>query len=214
MATADDAPQIDDRRRFKELRGELLWCRALIVPVEFVGLIAALIFAAVVTDAGTCFNSMMSDLAFLITGTIACAPVLALPTLAAKRGSGPFLLAALAMAAAGVAGTLGCRAVGADPDAWFLMMFGVSAAAAGLVEGIFERSVATTFCGMVGGAAGGVAGPMVCRALMGGTYLDLGIILFVVGALSGNLAIGLSLALGRWMRDLPKKKQRQTEPTQ
>ena len=213
-------PKIDDRRRYPRLWKEVLVARLLPGPFQGVGLVVALFIAGAATFELSHGSSEVAGFsaAFLITGTLLCAPILALPTLVAKRGVGPYFAAAGAVAAAGIIGTLGVWVTGA-PEAessspyfppvqtWLFMMFAVSAGAVGLVEGLYERSIATTYCGLIGGALSGYLAAASClRGLGHGVAWILAI--WPWGATLGNVGIGLSLALGRYIRDLPKRREK------
>jgi len=229
-------PKIDGIRRFERLWVELLVARLLPGPFQGVGLVIGLIMLLFTVDellVTVTAEVAGFGLAFLIPGTLLCAIVLAVPTVIAKRGGRVYLSAAGAVACAGIIGTIGVyltRTADAmsvhdamdvydlsnvadsieGSHAWLVMMFGVSAAAVGLVEGLYERSIATTYCGLLGGALSGAAGPILPRVIgaSGGDPIGQALLAFLIGATVGNVGIGLSLALGRYIRDLPKRREK------
>ena len=77
----------------------------------------------------------------------------------------------------------------------------------GLGEGLHERSWATSLSGINGGALAGVLALLVLRSIylfendLGGLAVELDVSLPIL-----HLGIGLSLALGRYIRDLPKRR--------
>jgi len=235
-ADAPPAPRPPGSRRFERLWVELLVARLLPGPFQGVGLAIALVMLFMtVNDLLATFTVEVAgfSLMFLIPGTLTCALVLAVPTIIAKRGGRVYLSAAGAVAFAGIMGTIGVYLTGtgdatsvhdavdvydisgiADSiegsHAWLVMMFGVSAGAVGLVEGIYERSIATIYCGLLGGAISGVAGPILPHVVgaSAGDPIGQALLAFPVGATVGNIGIGLSLALGRYIRDLPKRREK------
>ncbi len=211
-----DAPQIDDGRRFKELRYELLTARLAIPCV--VGYVIVNEYTIHLIGAG----------GFVGGGALAAA-ALAAPSAVAKRGWYVFPIVAGAAFAAFLCAYFGAKLLGVSYDGssqeaallFFLKLICVPmVAAVGLAEGQLERSLATTFSGMLGGAlSGGAVAAMIYGMIELGfrsvdgpsllTVMVVVIIIFTLPALScavAHVGIGLSLALGRYLRDLPKRK--------
>jgi hypothetical protein len=160
--------------------------------------------------------------AIAIPFIIAFSFVLAAPTAIARRGLGPYLLVAAVVSAGGIAAHMGAWLVDALPPAsdriydkatirYITMMAGTSAAAIGVAEALYEKSAAATFCGLFGSILAGITTPLLLLwPLKPGFINDWNaahavLMTFVFGPSICNIGIGLSLALGRYIRDLPKK---------
>jgi len=194
----NDAPQIDDRRRFKELWKELVFARFCAAVV------AALPWAYLAP-----FPFFRDSWLRHVVAVVYSLAALALPSWASKRGKVVVPLVAGAAFGAALIPYYVVPLLDTRPgvDDGYALVFTICAAM-GLAEGLLERSVATTWCGLVGGALSGwlagallesfapvlVSWPWDYTVMMGAT----------LGAL--HLGIGLSLALGRYIRDLPKRK--------
>ncbi len=222
-----DATIVDDRRRFRELWKELA---ARTIAALLAGAAVLLLHDAaihlVVEYYGSRLGPLMwkdiealrSTLGFVVPCILIAtmSPVYALPSVVVKQGRTVFPVVALFVAAGLTVGTLaGVYGRATLPGS----LLGVVGAALGLAEGMLERSTATIYSGLMGGAFMG--------ALLGAghrAYLDslagqaatfaprlLASCLLLAGL---HLSIGLSLALGRWIRDLPKREQEQSQPTE
>jgi len=213
-----DAPQIDDRRRFKELWKELLFARFL-VGLAAGGVILLLHEAAlglVVRYYGSrIYPGSLRDVAAAVKVVVPCAiiaifsPFAAAPSAVAKRGKRVLPLIALSVA---VGQTIGTLASGWGSEAVPGALFGVVGAALGLAEGTLERSVAAIYSGLLGGALIGAILGMGHRAYLNslaGTALGPRLLAACLLLAALHVGIGLSLALGRWIRDLPKRKSEQ-----
>ncbi len=195
-----DTPHIDDRRRFKELWQELLFARILAA-------------AAV----GGFFQMMVAGprLPYMFAQFVGVALIAAAPSALASR-SWAILLSASAVAYAGLI----VVTFGSDADQ--IATFATVGAAVGVVEGLADRSIATACTGLTGGALAWALGGLASFQLhywlvhlpdekgWGASQMFPGMIVVVLG----HLGIGLSLALGRYIRDLPKRKQDEPEPTE
>jgi len=95
-------------------------------------------------------------------------------------------------------------------------IFATAGAAVGTIEGMFERSIATTQSGLLGGAASGALAGLIWSALItrfppaygGGRSLTetaVWLVSFAAAFVVTHLGIGSSLALGRYIRDWPKR---------
>jgi len=212
----NDAPLIDDRRRFRELWKELVFAR-LLTPAAC----ALAILMLGWTDRyahRNALHSMAGFLAHLYWPLVMV--MLVAPSVVAKRGKTAAMTVAL-LAAVGC-GVAHCVFVTLVWPHWhfinWLLLIGVPIAAVGLAEGWLERSVATTCCGLLGGAlVGGVVGKLLRLYSYGlaGVTNTVFFAAVVVGSITAlHLGIGLSLALGRWIRDLPKRDENAEQPTQ
>ena len=207
MVAVSDAPQIDDRRRFSDWRKEFLFARVL-APVAagtaawgaHRGLLAIFSFFTR-SYAYTCFG-------VLIVG-------LSLPVMVAKRGKSVFPLAAgLALVSFACAWTGSHFFYNGAPEPELVM--GAIVAGIGLAEGCSERSVATMWCGLIGGCFFGAAFAGCFSTVC---YLHMNIFTFdlyywpdtAFGFMMVHWGLFISLALGRWIRDLPKRKQAQDQ---
>jgi len=223
----NDAPHINDRRRFKELWRELV-ARSLCAFI--VAWLPGLIFWAVVhvrlwagaTTGGS--NDLWRALSAMLF-----ALSLAAPSAVAKRGKGVFPLVLVAALVGYAAAWFGAELTGVTDTHGGVFVppivlthrptlvetAATFCAAVGLVEGIYEGSVATALAGLFGGA---LTGASVVRGWAAPYWLtgllDDGNVRFVTIVVLLHLGIGLSLALGRWIRDLPKRKQDKPESTQ
>jgi len=192
-------PPIDDRRRFKELWKELVYARLL------GGALAGSLDAAYTV----CLLQFLPDYSLLgYLSTVGLCVFLAMPSAVAKRGKVVLPLVAGAVLFGLTAARFGATGDSSHLRACVAILASV-AAAMGLTEGLLERSLATLLCGMIGGSITGCG-----VALWAFHYLG------ISGEWSGfpanmlahsvynatlHLGIGLSLALGRWIRDLPKR---------
>ena len=196
------APQIDDRRRFRELWKELVFARVAPGPVQgcaMVGIVYLLLEAA-----------GRFGLACLPVLFIAWAGILAASSAVAKRGRFVFPRVAGGVLLSQVASVAGLFAVEASDEAGLVAVCAATAAAIGAIEGLLERSLATLYCGLLGGALVGALTPLALVQLLWGPSavreLSFFFLFFACLVPICNVGIGLSLALGRWIRDLPKRK--------
>jgi len=180
-------PQIDDRRRFRELWKELLLAR----------------FAAAAA-AGLAYAIIREGLGGAI-GLGVLFLLLALPSAAAKRGRWVLPAVAAAVMAGALSAYIGTTRLTRDFDE-LLVITATIGAAMGVVEGTFEKSVATIYAGLIGGALAGaaawVADDVIVSAVRAHIEQQCGLVAVFVTI---HLGIALSLALGRWIRDWPKR---------
>jgi len=186
--------KIDDNRRFRTLWRELVFARLLVTAA------ACGAFVAVYATLGdlTAFDR------YVTVGLVSI--FMAAPSAAAKKGKRVVPLVAAAVAL-GIFPAILSR----DPTSykWVSAVAGFAAigGAIGVVEGLFERALATTYCGLLGGSAAG--------ALLGSLYdwakIRQSFLAFMVLFATIHVGVGLSLALGRWIRDLPKRGASQGE---
>jgi len=183
---------VDDRRRFKELWKELLFARLLVGGA--CGAVGCVLIVLLERYSPACSYAVVM-LAF------------AAPSAVALRGraSGPLVALAVGLSL-GLMAVVGQHvAFGRDETP----LFATVVAAMGVTEGLRCRSLATVSAGIVGGAASGVLGWRV--GFWVGFHL-LGESAFTwalpgaAAVASVHLGLGVSLALGRWVRDLPKRK--------
>ena len=202
-----DTPQIDDHRRFKELWKELVFAR--LATAAGLGLVCGVVLLWVG------FAESIPTLVLIML-------MLAVPSAAATRGA----LVVPAIMAAVLSGwyvmQLGHWLFGMT---WQAAVSGpgyesvsevlapispiessaVVASAIGVVEGLFRRSTATIFGGLLGGMASGAAAGALQPGVGGMGELTKAFLLPLLLFVTIHLGIGLSLALGRWIRDLPKR---------
>ena len=193
-------PRIDDRRRFSDLWKELVWAR-LLGPIV-AGTLAGVALSVVMEIQRTGPWILFPIIFFSVS----------MPSVAAKRGRavGPAVSGAALVALAPPL----LLASGMQEAEWGPVLGAVGGASIGVAEGLFERSIATITCGTMGGALSGWAAGWV------GWFLAEGPLKIGPGAsplensgcfvglyLTGHLGIGLSLALGRWIRDWPKRRR-------
>ena len=191
---------IDDRRRFRELWKELVFARVA------AGFVSGSAVALVVAPHYLVQRRAADALETVVVFTLFAVFVAAAPSGIAKRGAGSFVLVSAAVLAGvlcAYAGSWMAGRAGPGPVAVLASL----GAAIGLSEGLAEKSIATTYCGLLGGTAtGAILGLVVAAwAIVSaeGEFSLLG-----VGSAFAVLqvAIGLSLALGRWIRDRPRRK--------
>ncbi len=206
-----DTPHIDDRRRFKELWQELLFARVLVAAI--VGGLEAGLFLV---------TAPVLSQEKWYWWAVGCLPVvtMAIPSAIAKKGWTVYPLAACTVLFGLAATWIGAGLAGIE-ELPVAVIWGVPSASLGLAEGLLDRSVATAYCGLLGGALFGAAaaiGVQRMTQLVAASYIGdpaasewIGSALTVgssVGTLVGaHVGIGLSLALGRYIRDLSKRKQ-------
>jgi len=187
----------DDRRRFDDLGKEMVIARMLapLLTVLFLAIIGGLA------------KETRSGLVALVF-SLGCIAAPAIPSVAAKRG----LIVLPAVCGAVVAAMLATRTgiEQAAPVSSVMesrAIFGVIGATVGLIEGMLERSIATIYCGLIGGGfVGAVVGAAFSLAEnMGNNMLLLTFI--VIGFVTIEEGIAFSLAIGRRIRDLPKRTQ-------
>jgi len=189
----NDASQIDDRRRFKVLWKEMVFAR--IIP--------AALAAGPTVPALRLFGVYAGGPENHILASSILAGLIALPCVAAKRGK-LVLPTTWAAVAAGM-GLLILLEELSVSDVWTPMpAYATAAVALGVVEGILERSAATVYCGLMCGLLTGTLAGYVWWPPFSGGWGDTAA--FCFSAVMLHLGIGLSLALGRWIRDLPKRK--------
>jgi len=190
-----DAPQIDDRRRFKEL-----WRELVVARVGVAGLAGAL--SAVILYYGEYGTSDFGLLLMFIS--------LSLPSAAAKRGFIVLPMVCAAIAASFIA----VFVVTFRPVGFIVPVFGppvhiyvpVVAASTGLAECLLERPWYAGATAIVGGPmflAPGLAIGLLAQLIVG---QRVPVLFFMALMISCHVGIGLSLALGRWIRDLPKRR--------
>ncbi len=134
--------------------------------------------------------------------------MLAFASAAAKKGLWVVPACAAAAAASLGAGIGGGRLLGGGGPG-LVMGVALVGAGVGLAEGLFERSVATIYAGLLGGALSGAAVGFVvqwayvtCEAGYGGAVAAGHCMQFALL----HVGVGLSLAAGRYIRDLPKER--------
>ncbi len=219
-----DAPQIDDCRRFKELWKEL--CLARVICGAAAALISAVIYWQLRWLPAR-LGAFGSWLPFILSCVF-----LALPSAAAKRGKLVIPLVSAAALGAHIVAYYGHMLAGitdasTTPQGVVVEIVALSlvtnlamiGAGIGVVEGQLERSLATTFAGLTGGIlCGGLAGWLRSWIMRMPSFelqgFEREVWSAVVLVLCLHVGIGLSLAVGRWIRDLPKGKQDKPEPTQ
>ena len=185
---------IDDRRRFKELWKELLLART--AAAFAAGALAkATVIGLIALKPGV---NILSCLVIVVDALAA-----ALPTAVAKRGYRVFPIAAIAVG-------LGYTFHYAIPDSvvadisfrqTVTVIVIVPFTALGVVEGLLERSIATTLAGMLGGAIAGATHMAILWPGPKNPFVGMAVM-----SMHLHLSIGLSLALGRWIRDLPRRR--------
>ncbi len=229
-------PQIDDRRRFKDTVRELLYARVMVGGLS--GAVALALYVLLAAALGGVMwssqwvignqNNKAAWLQFFLTWFLwgfnwTVIPLaLAAPTAVAKRGRMIFPLAVLVVLGSSIVALLPGYLV--ESEAMWGISTCLAGAALGLTEGRLERSLATLYAGMLGGAAtGAIVGQVYMAEITSawGNTLDLTDALAFITLCAGglmcmtlHLGIGLSLALGRWIRDLPKRKAEEGEPTE
>ena len=196
-------PPIDDRRRFKQLWKELLLARVGISAGLFPVMMFLLpMIAAALSAPG---RDTAGFLMILVQVLCSC---LAMPSLATHRPGG--ISGAVGMASyLAVIPAIYFSATGAGVHLELWMIFGIAGGTLGTIEGLCERAIATTCAGTLGGIlTGAMAGRCAMAMLPGGEPgPSLGAFgAAVVSAPLLQVGIGLSLALGRWIRDWPKPK--------
>jgi hypothetical protein len=193
-------PPLDDRRRFRSLWKELLFARALAAAIAG----AHFEILMLMRLPGLSIQMDMPVFAFFV----------ALPSAVAKRGWKvlPITVALVTCAGAVVYVALGYPHVGKGLSARLLDRAILAAvfAAVGVAEGLLERSIATTWCGLFGGALSGVASAEcwfwgLNRWQPEFLSLDPRVLFMAASLAIAHLGVGLSLALGRWIRDIPKR---------
>ena len=200
-----ETPLIDDRRRFRELWKELLFARLcvslLLSPVILSGIDMLSYFDSVASGYGWRAEWWDWSVVIMLGFTVG------LPSLAAKKGGVVFPVvgfgAILALSPAWVFQT-----TRSAPMLTPCVVLGLVGTGAGLVEGRLERSLATMWCGLLGGALSGILGGLIVSG--GAVYSDGQCrpgILSAGGPIALHLGIGFSLALGRWVRDWPRRGQ-------
>jgi len=193
----NDAPRIDDCRRFKELWKELV-ARAV---VALVGGLAASVFFGLSANAR-------------IEAGFVGSLVIAAPSLMVRRGWSVVAVPAATIITSTAIIRWGDSLLFPDaPDSWVVwstLYFATVWAAVGTVEGVLDGSIASIYSGLLAGPLLGVASHNT-GLLLSGTEHGFHDTSFVCCAVVKHLGIGLSLALGRWIRDLPKRKAQQFE---
>ena len=201
----NDAPQIDDRRRFRELWKELLLAR-LVPPTLLV-----LFFCLWVLKAGGLRQTRTLTHPDIVV--VSTALMVSTSLLLAKRGRDAAVFAGAYLAAL-------VYVAHADLGIWqntfyspahkFAFLVALVATGAAYAEGAMEGSIATRWSALIGSSATAYAValwagkhgegyiiPMIERSF---------VIRLVLCPFAVQLGIALSLALGRWIRDLPKRR--------
>ncbi len=208
-------PPIDDRRRFKELWKELLFARMLgsaaaALPLAIGGYWSIAMLNYLLTA--------QERIGYRVCGIAVSVVGLALPSCIARRGWRIGMMAAGSVAATILFCTGIKDLVPGVYDRAFIITLATAGAALGTVEGMHDGALDTLWCGLLGGAASGALSAGALTVLMldfhnwlpgPGCYVA-----SIVGWLLNmwasaavlHLGIGLSLALGRYIRDLPKLK--------
>ena len=184
---------MDDRRRFRELWKELLLARA---AGSVVGTIVFFLgFGLVVFIWGRDPNAK-SVLALGIFAAVG----LGIPSSIAKRGktAGPLVALATFLAGAGLVASFVASGTYWPDDIALPVTLGCTI---GAVEGSLERSWASLLTGILGGTVSGLFFATYCPSYH---HVDDIEVDFAFVAIL-HLGIGLSLALGRWIRDWPKR---------
>ncbi len=201
-----DAPHIDDRRRFKELWKELLLARvavplAIVIPLTGIMVI------------GRWANSVSLIVLPLIASAVF---LLVFPTVVAKRGKDVHTAVAAGGIGAGLIAlvALACLQLFKEEPISLPVLVYCMGAGMGFAEGWLERSVATTYVGLIGGTLAGAAAVRALAPVFEQPNALAVVGLSALAAVVLHLGIGLSLALGRWIRDLPKRKAGGGEPTE
>ena len=189
-----DAPQIDDRRRFKRLWTVLVFARALAGLLA--GVAAVLVIEALHRGLGRGFSSQL-------VGIVLLGLFFALPSLAAKRGWLVVPAGIWAGAACGMLLLLVLHRMGVKNTWGAWPALATVGAAIGVVEGILEKSLATIYAGLLGGSLAGAAAAGCGDVLDAARWREPYIIPICFVLI--HFGIGLSLALGRSIRDLPKR---------
>lgn len=219
------ARTIDDRRRFRSLSAELVYARAAAAV-----LVSPLLIASVEFLEHPCF--LRPRIIARLCAIAIIAVCMVAPTVVARRGPRTPLV------------ILGGGLVGLPAVGFLMSAAGVQAvyippalaitlgAIIGCAEGMAERSIATTYGGLLGGAAGMYLGltlgaaascllSLSVRTPWLGQQLELGVVRgcidepFLVASptvVVTHLVLGLSLALGRRIRDLPKRAHPEPPP--
>jgi len=190
-----DAPQIDDCRRFKELWKELVLARTA-VPLVVVIPSMWLVAVGVWVDSNALIIGPLIELAVFM---------LIFPAVVAKRGKNVHTAVAAGGGGAALIALIGCALFETGQDGIPVLLYCMGAGM-GLAEGWLEKSVATMYLGLVGGALSGAAAAKILAPVFDRWNAVAAIGLSALAAVCLHLGIGLSLALGRWIRDLPKRR--------
>ena len=207
---------MDDGRRFRELWKELVYARCLasilaVVPVWFG-------YSGLTT---LCLHIMTTRelVGLRAEGVVFMSVGVALPIHFVRKGWRVYLVA-VASAMAALLFSMGvCYLLPETEEGGLavpLLTMATVGAALGTVEGLSERSVATLWAGLLGGAAAGTLSvgvhlgffvPYEAFAEEGPMWVLIIILVLNMWAsvVTLQLGIGLSLALGRYIRDLPKR---------
>ena len=206
-----DAHEIDDRRRLGDL-ADFILIRVLVtcVPAFVVGPI--LWRARSITGMRRWQFTILAFLMIIVLGV---------PSALSKRGARSWLAVFGASLLGAAAATIGGAAFGESDVGRLCIALGAVGAALGTAEGLMERSIATTYAGLMGGLAAGSVAAALVRAMRETLWYwrypgdDWGLFWLVLSmAFIIQFGVALSLALGRWIRDLPKRKPDKPEPTQ
>ena len=214
MAAPGDARMtdpVDDRRRFRELWKEILFVRmaaSLLTATVAFWVVALLVVNWVVymDDALQGIGAPAGAECYFWSFVLVWA---SLPSaLSTREKAVHWLLPGMTFVALAVAFAATITSTGEQPPPWILL--GTLGAALGLGEGLLQRSVSTAYGGLLGGllvgaATGYASAGVLCSTLTAPYRLALDMAVAVAIFVSLQLGIGLSLALGRWLRDGPKK---------
>jgi len=192
-------PPIEDRRRFRELWKELVYARLL------GGALAGSVNAAYIV----CLLQFLPDYSLLrYLSSVGLCLFSAMPSAVAKRGKVVLPLVAAAALFGLTAAQFGATGDPSHLRACVAVLASV-AAAIGLAEGLLERSLATLLCGMIGGSLSGYGVALCAFHYIGisGEWSELPANMLAHSVYNATLHLGisLSLALGRWTRDWPKR---------
>ena len=211
-----DAPQIDDRRRLGDL-ADFILIRVIVtcVTASVVGPIFLRVrhFHPMYPTRDWQFFTVLAFLMVLVLG---------IPSALSKKGARSWLVVfGMSLSGAGAA-VIGGATFGESTWDPLCVALGAVGAALGTAEGLLERSIATTYAGLIGGLLSGSAAAAVVPAmglhywyLWGKGDRQMGLFWVVLSmAFIIQFGVALSLALGRWIRDLPKRKQDEPGPAQ
>ena len=177
---------LDGRRRFKALWRELVYARFLTAGVAGLGMWAL---------------GERSNLPGIVA-LVVYAALFAAPSCVAKRGWAVPVAVVLASGATIYLAWVLDTVMLPEAQLFPMAVFAMAGAGSGVAEGQLEKSIATTYCGLLGGSlSGAIASKILPETILNESLCLLALVFVVI-----HLGIGLSLALGRYVRDLPRRK--------